>query len=427
MNLRPRHIFIKITTTVLLVFGAANVVLAQAGALGSDVESLLEFAKKRNPEYAALRLESDAAIERIIPAGALPDPKLRTEFRDVTRSGEQSPTFYPSRVGSMRYQLTQDIPWFGKRDIKREIAKLEAGSAKNLAMNSWVEISSRVKSNFAQLYYLNRNVRLSKEILELVVRLEKIAQVRYANGLVHQQDVIRAQVEQTNVKSEIVALENELRKAQARLNALLLRSANAPLEEPVQLRIIPLPEKLEYAVLEKQALARNPMILTEELRLQAAEKKRDLVYKNRYPDFKFGISPVQVGHSIKEWGVMVELNIPLQQSSRRSQERESEARLSAARMRKASTSSQVLAELAENISGLKAAQKIEALTKNNLLPQTSLTFNAALAGYENGKLDFATLLDAQKQIRKARQTLIKAQAEGQIRLAAIERLLGMDI
>jgi len=50
-----------------------------------------------------------------------------------------------------------------------------------------------------------------------------------------------------------------------------------------------------------------------------------------------------------------------------------------------------------------------------------------LAGYETGKVDFATLLDAQKQIRQARQNQIKAQAEAQMRLAEIEKLLGDDL
>jgi len=42
-------------------------------------------------------------------------------------------------------------------------------------------------------------------------------------------------------------------------------------------------------------------------------------------------------------------------------------------------------------------------------------------------VDFATLLDAQRQIRKARQDAIKAQAEQQMRLAEIERLVGEDL
>ena len=52
---------------------------------------------------------------------------------------------------------------------------------------------------------------------------------------------------------------------------------------------------------------------------------------------------------------------------------------------------------------------------------------SALAGYENGKVDFATLLDAQRQIRLARQSQLKAQADAQIRLAEVEKLLPENI
>lgn len=401
--------------------------LAQENTLGGNVKGLLDYARQKNPEYASMRLEAEAAGERITPAGALPDPKVRTEFRDITRMGEQNPTLSPSRVGSTRYLVMQDIPWFGKRELKREIAELDADGAKGRALGTWAELSARIKTGHTQLYYLHNNDRLSKEILGLMTQLEKVAQVRYANGLVPQQDVIRAQVEQTSMRNELVAIDNELRQAKARLNALLARPANAPLLEPETLRPLPAAVRLEYAVLEDRVKARNPQIFAEEAKVKSAEKNRDLTYKNRYPDFSVGLSPIQYGRSVKEWEFMIELNIPLQQSSRRAQERESEAMLSAARARKESTANLVLAELSGNLSGLEAARRTEMLTANSLLPQAKLTFQAALVGYQNGKVDFATLLDAQKQIRQAKLNLLKAQAEAQLRLAEIERLLGEEI
>ena len=68
-----------------------------------------------------------------------------------------------------------------------------------------------------------------------------------------------------------------------------------------------------------------------------------------------------------------------------------------------------------------------ALAATSLLPQAELTFQSALAGYENGKVDFATLLDAQRQIRRAKQERLKAQAEAQMRLADIERIVGEEL
>lgn len=412
-------------TAALLVLSASA--LGQERTPGASVDSLLEYAKEHNPEYAAMRHEADAAGQRVYPAGALPDPKFRTELRDITKFGEQSPALSPSRVGSTRYLLMQDLPWFGKRDLKREIAEFDAQGAQGRVRGTWAELGARIKSVYAQLYYVHRNERLTREILDLVVRLEKIAQVRYATGLAAQQDVIRAQVEQTNMRNELIALENERRQLQARMNALLSRPAEGPLAEPDRLRPLPAPARLDYAGLEGHVRARNPQLFTEEARIKSAEKNRELTYKNRYPDFTVGVSPIQYQNSVREWELMVELNIPLQQASRRAQERESEAMLSAARARRETTANQVLAELSENLAGIAAARRTETLITGSLLPQADLTFRAALAGYETGKVDFATLLDAQRQIRQARQDQIKAQAEAQVRLAEIERLLGEDL
>ena len=412
---------------LVLVLGAVTPVLAQENAIGRTVESLLDYAKGNNPEYASMRYEADAAGERVTPAGALPDPRFRMELQDITKMGEQNATLNPSKVGSTKYTLMQDLPWYGKRDLKREIAELDAEGAQGRARGTWTEISAKLKTAHAQLFILHRNEQLTREILDLMVRLEKIAQVRYAGGLAMQQDVIRSQVEQTGMRNDLIMLENEDNMLRARINALLARPANAPLAAPDVLRPIPAPAKLEYAALEDRVRGRNPLLFAEEARIKSAEKNRELTYKNRYPDFAVAISPIQYESSIREWEVMLEFNIPLQQASRRSMERESESMLSAARSRKDAAANQILGELAENLSGIEAARRTEALVTNRLLPQAELTFSSALASYENGKVDFATLLEAQQQIRKARQNQIKAQAEAQIRLAEIEKLLGEDL
>jgi len=398
-----------------------------APPIGANVESLLAVARENNPEYAGMRYEAEAAAERVVPAGALPDPRLRTELRDITRMGEQNPSLAPSRVGSTRYLLMQDVPWFGKRDLKREIAELEAEGAKGRAMGTWHDVAARIKTVYAQLYYLERNERLTREILDLMGRLEKITQVRYAGGLGAQQDVIRAQVEKTAMHNELVGLEAEHHHLHTRMNALLGRPAGSQLAPPEKLRPLPAPVKLDFAALEERARGHNPLLSAEESRIKAAEKVRDLAYRNRYPDFTLGVSPIQYQNSVKEWELMVELNIPLQQASRRAQERESEALLSAARARREAAANQVLADLSENVSALEAARRSETLSRDSLLPQAELTFQAALAAYETGKVDFATLLDAQRQIRQARLNQIKAQAEGQVRLAEIERILGEEL
>ncbi len=401
---------------------------ADEPSLGGNLTGLLDYARVHNPELAASRYEADAARQRVQPASALPDPVLRTELMDFTNQGtNKGASLLPSQVGGTRYTLIQSIPWFGKRDLQREVAEAQVAQTDGQITASWADLSNKIKSVYAQYYYLSGSERLTRETLDLMTGLEQIAQTRYANGLGAQQEVIRAQVEQTGLRSELLDLENEQHHSQARLNSLLSRPAMAALAQPVSLRRLPAAAQLDYAVLEEKLRARNPQLLIAAARIVSAEKARDLAYTNRYPGFTLGVAPTQSGSSIKTWDLMVEFSIPLQQGSRRSQEREAESMLAASGARKEALLNQMLADLSESISGLETARRTESLTGTQLLPQAELTYQSALAGYETGKVDFATLLDAQRQILKARQQQLKAQFEAQLRLAEIERLLGEEL
>jgi outer membrane protein TolC len=260
-----------------------------------------------------------------------------------------------------------------------------------------------------------------------MARVEQIAQARYAGGLVQQQDAIRAQLEQTTMRSELIMLESEKRQVRARLNALLARDAAAPMAEPRALRPLPAVSAVEAPALAQRARANNPQLAAEAARLRGAEKSRELTRRNRYPDFTVGLTPTQMGSRITQWGVMVEVNIPLQQTTRRSQEAEAESMVSAARSRSEALANQLVGDLGEQLAMLDAARSTEALVTNQSLPQSELGLRSAIAAYENGKLDFTALLEAQRQIRKTRQDNLKAQAEAQMRLAEIERIVGEDL
>ena len=392
---------------------------------GGNVESLLAIAREGSPDLRMVRLEAEAARERIGPAGALPDPFLRVELENITRNGTQGATLSPANVGDTKYLLAQPLPFWGKRDLKRDIAAAEADQAGGRAADTWAEVAGRIKGLYAQYWLTHRAVQLTRENIDLSRQLEQIAQVRYASGLAAQQDAIRAQVERSTLDNELVGMETDYRQQAAFINAMLARSANAPLAEPSALR--PLPARLDAARLSERLVERNPQLAIEAARIDGAGKSRDLAYRNNFPDFIVGVQPMQVGDRVDQWNLMLELNIPLQQGTRRSQERESERMLEAASARKEALGHRLHGELSGAVASLEAARMTEDITRNRLLPQAELTFKSALAGYETGKVDFATLLDAQRQIRNAKLALLRAQASQQQRLADIERLLGEDL
>ncbi|HET7831612.1 MAG TPA: TolC family protein [Gallionella sp.] len=418
----------KLAAAMLCAAWMGSAAAVEERALGADLAGLLAYAREHNPELAASRHEADAAVQRLQPASALPDPVLRIEMMDITNQGtNKGMSLLPSQVGTTRYWLMQSVPWFGKRGLQREAAEAQVAQADGQTVAIWVELENKIKSAYAQYYFLSGSERLTQEMLALLAAMEQAAQVRYANGAGAQQDVIRAQVEQSDLRVALLDTEMEQHHAHVRLNALLARPASASLALPEKMRPLPPPAQLDSSVLEARLRSRNPQLQIADAQIYGIEKNRALTYLNRYPGFTFGVMPNQAGHTIKSWDVMVEFNIPLQQETRRSQEREAEALLAAGNARKEALLNQMLAELAEGVAGLENARRTEALTTTRLLPQTELTYQSALAGYENGKVDFATLLDAQRQILKARQQLLKAQYEAQLRLADIEKMLGGEL
>ncbi|HET9701710.1 MAG TPA: TolC family protein, partial [Burkholderiales bacterium] len=265
------------------------------------------------------------------------------------------------------------------------------------------------------------------EILGILQDLERITEVRYGSGLAPQQDVIKSQVEQTAIRNELITLDTETVHIRGRINSLLNRPASAPLAEPRALRPAPAAAVMDIAALESRLRANNPLLFAQDAQVAASEANRRLAERNRYPDFFVGFGPIQEDDRLAAWEAKIGLNIPLQQESRRSREREATANLDAARARRDAIASRLLNDLHEVFASWDAARRKQDLIERALLPQATVNYQSALAGYEAGKVDFATLLDAERQVKAARLERLRARVEQEARLAQIERMIGGEL
>lgn len=428
MYIRNSKVMLVLTVAALMLPTLSSAEeKSSSNLIGANVQELLILADTHNPELLAMRYETDAASERIAPAGALPDPLLRVQFEDF--AGKDAPDGFnplPGKGSGTKYTLMQSFPLWGKLDLRKEVATAQFEQYKGRRLIAIAETHARIKNAYAQYFQTVGLKLLSEDILNLFRDLESVTKIRYASGLVPQQDVIRAQVEKTTLQSEIINLEAEQQQAQARLNAILGRSQNAPLSEAPELRRLPL-EKIDSAILKEKLVQNNPLLASQSAQISAADANKRLIEKNRYPDVTLGIAPTQRGSNISTWEAMLEVNIPIRLDTRRSQENEATAMLDAAKERRNGLENQVMGELQENLVAFEAAEKQLRLINNTLLPQAELTFRSALAGYENSKVDFTTLIDAQRAIRLARQGQIKMRVEQEVRFAEIERLIGEDL
>ncbi len=427
MHKQYRKLLLLITALLLptLVTAADNA--SDAALIGANVQELLQWADTHNPALSAMRYEVDAANARILPAGALPDPILRTELRDF--AGPGAPNGFnplPGKGSGTKYTLMQSFPLWGKRDLRKEVASAELAQVQGRRQAAVAEVHALIKSAYAQYYLTFGLKKLNDDILNLLSDLDAVTQVRYSSGLAPQQDVIRAQIEKTTLRSENITLDTEQHHAMTRLNTALARQQHTMLAAPEKLRRVA-PEKLDGAILHDKLLRNNPILATQSAQISVAEANKRLIEKNRYPDVTLGIAPIQRGGSIDSWEAMVEFNIPIRMDTRRAQESEAGAMLDAAKERQQAASNQADGELQEYLAAYESAEKQVQLIDNTLLPQAELTFQSALTGYETGKVDFATLLDAQRAIKRAKADKLKAQTEQELRIADIEKMVGEEL
>lgn len=388
---------------------------------GADVAGLWQYLEQNSAELNAARLESNAAEQRADASGALPDPSLRIEWQDVNQPG--GTTLNPSQVGAVKYTVLQPIPGWGKRDVQKQTAQANADWAKAQQQAVGAELRAQVKLIFAQYYRMFHALQLNEELKTFAASASKLAQSRYERGLGNQQEWVKAQLDEAALRSEGFTLLAEYRKAQARLNALLSRPATAPLAEPQVLPELPAASTLDEAQLQ-QRLAASPQLSRQTALSASAQGEVEMARKNQTPDFVLAVAPIQRGNGISSWDAMLEFTIPLQRSSHSAHRYEADERLSASQAREQALAQNLSAELGEHTAALAASTEQLQLIRQQTLPLVELAFKSALAAYQNGRLDYATLWQARREVQRNKLDELDALANQQIHLAEIERLLG---
>jgi len=419
----PRLRFAVLAALLALAGAAGAQPTRLAGArdeLGATLPGVLAYLQQGNPELQAMRHEVTAAQARERGAGALPDPMFAMELRDIP---VRDPTLSPANAGNTRYAIKQLIPLGDKRGLQREIAAagVSAAGAQRDAITA--EVRMRARQAWSQYWYAVSAARVNEELRGLLVDLEQVARSRYGSGLTPQQDVIKAQTELTMLRTDLVMLQSERRQATARLNGVLARAADAPLAEPQELP--PLPVRVQdYAGLVRDVADRNPLLAAGDAQIRSATRSAELARAARIPDLTVGLGLIQQDTRLEQYEVMLEVNIPWQTDIIRANVNEAQAMGAAAEARREATAAQLRGELGQNWAALTALRDQSAILRDTLLPQVTLTFESALASYQTGRVDFATLLDAQRQLRRTRLDLLKIDMDMQMRVAEIERIVG---
>ena len=401
---------------------------AEATTPGRSVDELLAMARAMNPALAAAALDAHAAQLRVGATGRYPDPMLRTEFEDITGSGNR---YAPDAVGRIKYTVEQTIPLWGKLGLERKMAMAEADAAAGQRRAVETELAARIKVVFANAYATEEAIRINEELLETVAAIARVAQSRYAQGAGGQQDAVTAEVERGRLQADLARLGGERRTWAAQLNALLNRPVSAPLAPPAALRPLPPPEALALEALVERARQASPQLAVDAARITADRRAAELVRRNWYPDVTLGVSVFDRDEgSDRDFGgyeAMVSFDLPLQWGLRRAREGEAQARLAASQARREATTLELQSQIGAAHAELVSARHGERILSEVNIPQTEVVLQSALAGYQLGRVDLPTVLLAEQAVLRVALDRVNLLTLQQVRLAEIEQAIGGEL
>ena len=358
---------------------------------GATVESLRDWLIANNPQLQAMQLQTDAAQAGVYPAGALPDPVASVSLLGIDRD---HPSLLPGNVGSTVYQVRQSFPLWGKRRLAREAAQQEVRAIDFERDAVALDLLSQAERSYVRYWHAGESVKVVDRIITLLEQVGDIASVRYGLGVAAQQDSIRAQVERTTTQRERIERLSLQQQESASLNAVLGRSADAPLAEPAMQPVLAIRQASLAEALRSLEHGDHPLLRADQALAGAARSNVELESRNRFPDISLGLGAMQRGTALDSYEVMLEVEIPFRQHARRERERRSRLLEDAALARAEASRVELQGRLGTAWVRWSSAREQRQLIENTLLPQSDANFKSALASYQVGEVDFATLLAA---------------------------------
>jgi cobalt-zinc-cadmium efflux system outer membrane protein len=248
-------------------------------------------------------------------------------------------------------------------------------------------------------------------------------------GLVSQSDVLEAQTELAVLATERQELDRDERIVQSELRRLLGRPANSePVTAPAA-RLAKAPAAAESAA--ATALASRPQLQGLRALIGRADKSVALAEREYYPDFEVGLQYGQRDRAPDGMprddmiSLTVAVNLPIWRKSRL-EPMVAEARSMRARAQQmlAQGELETRAQIDEQTATAAQWRSTADTYRESLLPQAQAAAESAFAAYRVGKVDFATLRQAQLRVFELSTRQAQAIAAHNAAVAEIDLLTG---
>jgi NodT family efflux transporter outer membrane factor (OMF) lipoprotein len=403
------------------------------------LDSLVERAVNANLQLrvAAARVREARAQRGVVAAGRWPSLDASGSYT-YNRISENY--FLPLPPGTpLSYNWFQsgfDAAWeldlFGRVRREVEAANADIAAAEFSRRDVLVTLLAEVARNYFEARSAQNRLDIIHQNIDAQKRLVELTTQRYRAGVVGELDVQQAKALLADTEAEVPSLETVLDNSIHRVGVLLGQPPGALSAELRQTADIPAPPPRVPVGLPSDLVRRRPDIQRAERQLAAATARIGVAKADLYPHFSLtgnaGLQSVSastwfdpssafwtVGPTVT-WRVFdagrIRSNIRVQNA------REEEAL--------ASYEQTVLSafEDVENALGAYAREQVRYRSLENSVAAERAALKLAQDLYSNGLVDFIRVLEAQRSLYQAQDSLVQSQAGISQNLVALYKALG---
>ncbi len=357
-----------------------------------QLELLIQEALENNPEIMNFDLQYNIASQKIEEVNVLPNSEIGAGY--FVSEPE-------TRTGAQRFKVSarQMIPWFGTITVRENYALALADTKYEDIVIAKRKLVASVSRSYYNLYALKAKEKVLMENIELLKTYETMALTSVEVGKASAVDVLRLQMRRNEMiqLKEIIA-ENIISE-QTRMNKLLNRDKDVPLDMVVELSI---PSDTE--ILTADNLELHPELLKYDKLYESVVQSELLNQKESSPIIGIGLDFIAVSErpdmNFVDNGKdilmpMMSVSIPVFNKKFKSRSAQNNLKQQAINYQRKDRRNKLETALSVAI-GNRNSAKISFDTQNKNLEQARNAESILIRNYETGTIDFNDILDVQE-------------------------------
>ncbi|MGA8265160.1 MAG: TolC family protein [Ignavibacteriaceae bacterium] len=415
----------KITLICLTAFALAGInnIYAQTAQL----DSLVNEAILVSPKLKMLRAKRKVVENKIPQVSNLPNPMLMLGLMNMPTN---SFAFDQEPMTQKVIGLQQSFPFPGKLSAMEDAAAVDTLIIDKEIQDAENEIRKNVSEKYYSLSFFRKSIAYAKESKNLLEKISEVVSTKYSVSTASQQNLVKVQLEITNIADKIEDLKSKEGSVLSELNALLLQDANTPLHTETfdSIKTIDITVKQ----LDSLAKANRPFLQGIQLAQEKGKLKQKVAEKDYLPNFTLGVQYGQRG-ALQKTGMdqadflsfSVGISLPINYGGKISSKVQEANSIQELYTEQYNTAFQNLNGMfGTAVTDLNSIKDRINLFETGLLPQAHQNLSSALSSYQVNKVDFINVIDAQNQLYMIETKLYKLKTDYLKKIAELEFLTG---